>query len=316
MDFDSVADELYGSAREDFMATRAARASQAKTDGDRELAAAITRLRKPSIAAWLVNRIAREQPGLLAELAKLGEKLRAAHAELAGDKLRTLSAQRRELLQSLTDEARAIGREAGNAVGEPVADQVWATFEAALTDADIASHVAAGRLDTALTAADAQQWLTAGSAQPAGWDWQPKPRAEPAAKAAPAKQVTKAGGTKAAKGKATKASKDAEAAEAKRRREAETKRQREAIREAKREAGDAATVVKHAERKLANAKDEAKRAAEEVAELRARLARAERAEREARAAITQAKRAADTATREADTAQRKADRLAGGAAGR
>lgn len=293
MDLDSVADELYGSAREDFMATRADRASQAKTDGDRELAAAITRLRKPSIAAWLVNRIAREQPRRLAELAKLGEKLRAAHAELAGEKLRTLSAQRRELLQSLTDEARAIGHDTGNAVGEPVADQVWATFEAALTDADIASHVAAGRLDTALTAADAQQWLTAGSAQPAGWDWQPKPRAEPAAKAAPAKKAPKA------------PSKDAAAAETKRRREAE----REAIREAKREAAEAAIVAKRAERKLANAKDDAKRAADTVAELRARLARAERVEREARAAITQAKRAADTATREADTAQRKADRL-------
>lgn len=298
MDLDSAADELYGSTREDFMAIRAQRTSEAKTDGDRELAAAITRLRKPSIAAWLINRLAREQPDRLAELAELGEKLRSAHAELAGEKLRTLSAQRRELLRSLTDEARAIGHAAGNAVGEPVADQVWATLEAALTDADIASYVAAGRLETALTAADAQQWLTAGSAQPAGWDRPPKPRAEPAAKTAPAKKAAKA------------PSKDTAAAEAKRLREAETKRRRDAIREAKREATDAATAAKRAEHKLANAKDEAKRAAETVSELRARLGRAERAEREARAAITQAKRAADAATREADTAQRKADRLA------
>ena len=55
----AVADELYDLVPDEFTSARNARAKEAKTD-DRELADRITQLKKPSPAAWIVNRLVRE----------------------------------------------------------------------------------------------------------------------------------------------------------------------------------------------------------------------------------------------------------------
>ncbi|ASR38499.1 hypothetical protein BAY61_29780 [Prauserella marina] len=146
-DFDSVADELYGLRREEFTSARADAATRAKKAGEKDLAARIMGLRKPTIAAELVNRLARSLPDELGELTELGDALRGAHSELAGDALRELSKRRHDLVASLTAEATGLASEQ---VSESVSREVSETFEAALAERRIADEVALGRLSTAL----------------------------------------------------------------------------------------------------------------------------------------------------------------------
>ena len=147
VDLTSVTDELYALAPAEFTARRSALAAQARTEGDRALAAAITALRRPTAAAWLVNRLARHRPELLAELAELAERLRTAHRDLAGDQLRELSARRQSLVRSLAD---AAGELAGSAPSAAVLEQFTQTLEAAMADPDAEAAVRSGQLTTAL----------------------------------------------------------------------------------------------------------------------------------------------------------------------
>ena len=62
MDLDAAVDELYGLAPEEFLARRTALAATAKRAGDVGLARQITALRKPTVAAWAVNLLARRRP--------------------------------------------------------------------------------------------------------------------------------------------------------------------------------------------------------------------------------------------------------------
>ncbi len=58
VDLDTVGTELYGLRPTEFTAARDAQAAAARRGGDRELAAAIKKLRRPTPAAWLVNLLA------------------------------------------------------------------------------------------------------------------------------------------------------------------------------------------------------------------------------------------------------------------
>ncbi|PRX44624.1 hypothetical protein B0I33_111136 [Prauserella shujinwangii] len=163
MEFDAVADELYGADRDEFTALRDERAKAARAEGDRELAKRIKELRKPTTAAWLVNRLARRRPGEVGRLGELGDALRRAHSELAGEDLRALSRQRHELVQALTGQASEL---ADGAVSESVTREVERTLEAALTDPEAGKAVAEGRLSSALepAAGFSGDWLAIGPA--------------------------------------------------------------------------------------------------------------------------------------------------------
>ena len=88
------ADDLYRLAPEDFTAARDAEVKERKAAGDKEGAAALEALRKPSVAAWLVNRLAADQPGLLGQLLDLGPELAQAQSGRDAGALRELGAQR------------------------------------------------------------------------------------------------------------------------------------------------------------------------------------------------------------------------------
>ncbi|MBO0788916.1 MAG: hypothetical protein J2P33_22885, partial [Actinobacteria bacterium] len=93
-----AADELYAIPPAGFTAARNERARQAREAGDRDLAAAIAGLRRPTASAWLVNLLSREAPDQVSRLLELGEELREAQQALAGDRLRELSGRRRQLV--------------------------------------------------------------------------------------------------------------------------------------------------------------------------------------------------------------------------
>jgi outer membrane murein-binding lipoprotein Lpp len=136
-------DELYSVPPDQFLAARAKLADQAV---DPAAAREITKLRKPTVAAWIVNAYVLAEPGVVASLTELGEQLRAAQGALDADALRELSAQRRQLVGTL---AGAALRKADRA-DPPAAlrDEVTGTFDAALADPGIAEQL--GRLNRAV----------------------------------------------------------------------------------------------------------------------------------------------------------------------
>ncbi|CAL9346521.1 hypothetical protein SUDANB1_00372 [Streptomyces sp. enrichment culture] len=153
MDYDSVADELYALRPEEFTAARASAVASARTAGDRELAARIGALRKPSLAAWVSNLLVRSSPGEVEPLLRLGEGLRQAHQDLDGAQLRELSRRQHALIRALSLQARQLAKEAGHPIGEGVQREVENTLHAVLADPEAARAWAGGRLTKPLDAA-------------------------------------------------------------------------------------------------------------------------------------------------------------------
>lgn len=143
------ADELYALAPADFTAARDARAKELKAS-DGALSVAVKTLRKPSVAAWLVNQLVRRDPSSVDDLLAVGAALREAQASLSADQLRAFTKQRRQMTAGVTTRARAIGRELGAKVTESVAEQVEATLTAAVLDEGAGEAVGTGLLVTAL----------------------------------------------------------------------------------------------------------------------------------------------------------------------
>ncbi|MFD0361579.1 hypothetical protein ACFQZZ_08990 [Nocardia sp. GCM10030253] len=151
MTLEDVAVDLYGLDPGAFVAARADRVKAAKAAGDKELAAAIGKLRRPTVTAWTVNLLARAAPADVEALLQLGAALRTAQRELSADQLRSLTAQRQQVVNALAKRAGALAAENGHPVGEGVLREVGQTLTAALADADVAEQVRAGTLATSAT---------------------------------------------------------------------------------------------------------------------------------------------------------------------
>ncbi len=145
-----MADELYGLAPSEFTPRRDAWVKELK--GDKESAAAVKALRKPSLAAWGVNLLVRRDPDQVDQLLEVGAALREAQASLDAAQLREFTKQRRQLTAAVTTSARRLAREEGQRVTESVAQQIEETLTAAMIDADAARALRSGLLVTALSA--------------------------------------------------------------------------------------------------------------------------------------------------------------------
>lgn len=139
---------LYTTPPGGFVAARAEAVAAARAAGDAAAARDIARLRKPTVAAWLVNLLALRRPELMAGLAELSADLRTAQRELSGARLRELTARRRRMVAALVEQARALAQTADPRLtaGRLPLAEVEATLNAALADADIAEQVRSGRL--------------------------------------------------------------------------------------------------------------------------------------------------------------------------
>jgi len=139
-ELDAIAAELYAVTPEGFTAARNARAAAS----DRALAAQVKALRKPTVAAWVVNRLAGE--GVLSEALELAAALREAQDDLDAAALSRLGRQRRQLVAALATQAVALAKEAGVSVSSAARDDVEKTLNAAVMDAAAAAAVMTGRL--------------------------------------------------------------------------------------------------------------------------------------------------------------------------
>ena len=151
MDLDTAADELYGVSPDDFIERRQQLVTETKQAGDRELASQIGKLRRPTRSAWLINLLAREEPGNIHALFELGAALQEAQQRMAGDKLRQLSAERRKTVDAMARRAIELGRQQDYDAPDGALQEVSQTLQTALGDPEIADLVRAGHLTQAVT---------------------------------------------------------------------------------------------------------------------------------------------------------------------
>lgn len=146
-EFDAIAAELCAIAPAEFTAARNARAAALR---DRSLARRVKALRKPVVAAWAVNLLARE--GQLADALELSAALREAQDDLDAAELSRLGRQRRQLVAALAAQAVSLAQDAGVTVSAAAAVDVEKTINAAVMDAAAAAAVMTARLVAPLEA--------------------------------------------------------------------------------------------------------------------------------------------------------------------
>lgn len=138
-------DELYGVPPERFTARRKELVTEARKRGDTDAAAAISAARRPTMAAWALNSLVRNDPTARTRLAAHADALREAHAAMDGPRIRELTVVQRKLIGELALAAfSAVG------MADPTGglrDDVTDTLQAVIADPDVASRF--GRLTKA-----------------------------------------------------------------------------------------------------------------------------------------------------------------------
>jgi hypothetical protein len=328
-----IADRLYGGALDDFIAARTTAAKDAARK-DKDLAAAIRALPKPSVAAWALNMLARHRPDVLAGLAGLGARMRAAQDELDAPALRELGRERRSMLADAVDTAKAVAREHGRSISDTMATDVEESLRALTADEGAASAVGSGRLLKVLSADGVNDVDLDGAVALPGL--LPPPSARPVrpssalpAGATPKRTAPKAPAPKAPAARTrTTAGPGSQPPAAKPRLEAVRQTPRPAsppaLERAKAALAEARAAEEEASRLAAELQDQAEQTRAEIAELQQETAELrdrlkfaeERLERSrkrlatASAEAKQAVRAADKASRTAVLAQERVLRLA------
>jgi hypothetical protein len=152
---DQEIDRLYASPPEEFIAARDELAKRLKAEGKAEEAAEVKGLRRPTVAAWAANQVARQRPDEVAELLAAGAELhkaqRKALSGVKGGSLREAMERRRSAVTALVKAAEAVLREAGKGSASSV-DALQPTFEAASVDQQAGDALKVGRLEKELAA--------------------------------------------------------------------------------------------------------------------------------------------------------------------
>ncbi|WP_411108575.1 hypothetical protein [Streptomyces sp. c-19] len=289
MDAEEVAEELYGLKPSEFTAARDAYVAQARKVKDAAAAKAIAGLRRPGLAAWAANLLARERRQEAEQFLALGETLREAHRTLDAEQLRTASRHQHQLITALARTAAALAREAGQPVSDTVLHEIEQTLHGVLADPEVAEQWSKGRL---VKVPEAAVGFTAVTPE--------KVPARP--DSAESQQPKKATGRSAVRRedleRARTAAREAEAEV--RRRERETASAQEAQVAARVKADEAAERVRHLEDTLEEARRARTAADAATAKAGTALTTAERALREARRAAEQARHAAERLEQQSD----------------
>jgi len=155
MDVEARTGRLYGLSPEQFVAARDELARALRGAGERQAAARVAGLRRPTVAAWAVNQAARRRPELVGELLQAGERLREAQRRalsgLHDSGLRAAGAERRAAVERLLAVAAGVLEEAGRAA-DAHRDTIAATLQAASVDEAAATAVRSGTLGRELAA--------------------------------------------------------------------------------------------------------------------------------------------------------------------
>ena len=149
-DLQHAVDELYALPPGDFTRARDERAKALRKAGRREEADAVKGLRKPTVAAWALNQLARQRAREVERLLAAGEALRAAQEDLlaGGDReaFQRAAAKERDEVARLAGEAAELTTQADEKAGAALREKVAETLHAAALDEETAEELRAGRL--------------------------------------------------------------------------------------------------------------------------------------------------------------------------
>jgi len=283
---EQAADELYALPPAEFTGARDERAKTLRKEGHRDDADAVKALRKPTMAAWALNQLARGRPKDLGRLLAAGENLQAAQEELlaGGDRkaFQDAAAKERDEVAKLADEAAKLAVEAGERASPALTEKVAATLHAAALDEETAEELRTGRLVREREAIGGFGGVTAAGPAPArGRRSEPAGNDSTEGRTARGRRAAASGAERGKGGGGTARGKGGRAAaarqDAKRRAEAE---KREAA-ERRQTLAAARTDERHAAREL----DAASKAIEQAG-TRAEAARVHAEEANARAKVT------------------------------
>jgi hypothetical protein len=146
-------DELYREHPQGFVAGRDELARDLRGAGDGDEAARVKKLRRPTAAAWAVNRAVLTEPRKAKAFADASGRLEDAQAQAleGGDKdvsdFRAAAARENEARTVLTEVAEQGARDAGDPLSGRSLELVVETLRAATADADLRERVVRGRVE-------------------------------------------------------------------------------------------------------------------------------------------------------------------------
>jgi len=149
LELDDALDELYGVELGEFVARRGALAKELRAAGRTEAAALMSKQRKPTVPAWIVNQLARRNRREVDVLLDTGHRARQEQSKAVAGKRSNLDAaleQEREALRALLAAAREIAPDASAGTLE----RVSRTLRAAAVTEEGRELIARGRLEREL----------------------------------------------------------------------------------------------------------------------------------------------------------------------
>jgi hypothetical protein len=143
-------DRLYALPLDEFTAERDELVKRLRKDGDRERAAEVKALKKPSVAGWAVNQVRRDRPEDVRRLLDVTEELHRVYAGLssagARERLTEAAQMQRELIGSLVHCAEQLLEAGGHRANEQTLAKVAETLRAAALDDELREQIGAGRV--------------------------------------------------------------------------------------------------------------------------------------------------------------------------
>jgi hypothetical protein len=184
-DLDKRLAPLYRDPPEDFVRQRDALAKQLREDGDRDVAARVKKLRRPSQSAWLINRVGVDEPERARDLVEAADNLATAQQRMleeGGDasELRSAARAERERVEEMVSAARRVAAEHPKPINEAMIERVAQTLQAAGSNPDLRDQLLRGRVETDHRAATIGLPASAGP---------PRARPRPAAESQTAKRT-------------------------------------------------------------------------------------------------------------------------------
>jgi hypothetical protein len=147
-------DRLFAGPLKTFVAERKRLADQAKAAGQAQQAKEILKIPRPSVPAWVVNQLARQEAPLLQRLAEVTGRLRDAQRQVARgpsgaarltDHAEALAAHR-EVTKQLRARAEEILRAAGQAAGHQLLERALRNLRVGLASEESRRIIQSGRL--------------------------------------------------------------------------------------------------------------------------------------------------------------------------
>jgi hypothetical protein len=152
---DEELDRLYGAPLGDFVAVRKELVGGLRAEGKKDEADEVAALKKPAVAVWVVNQLARRQRRDVDLLLDVGHRLRAAHGETDPEKARkafeSAREAEREALGRLTKAAGDLLEEEQGTASQAMLDRVVSTLRAAAVTEEGRELLARGRLTEEIT---------------------------------------------------------------------------------------------------------------------------------------------------------------------